>query len=447
MAWAPKNFNSRGGGGASTEVVPFLVVDYKLHGQGKPHVDDYVVARLMRSACGIEATFDDASNPLTEVHVYLEPAAAPPPGKKSNKTRPEIMDKKKGKPPIGKIVEQMGIMTLDGAKVDAKRGSNALVGRWLNTLSTKYNPDLHFPWMGKLIAVQPEVRPDPTKDEQFEPYQSTIVYANDQAVPFTDLESFKAAAVQAIMDCGTEAESALPGRVGFTMRAVGRDEAGVLGAAESHWHSSWNKEQQRTLSPEEMVEAFLASSGGSGWAEAIAGGGADHFEVMPSARLSTGSASLPTTRAENAAKEEQEVTKQMIEAEDDAHKICRYPVTRAKQDGTEYQSHAFGSIIGDIYAERKAMDEPRDDGRQTASWYRTYAGRAGKSSERRIYGKGEFPSNALPPEYSEEFEKRGEANYKAQAALVNAEFEARKAPAAAAAAEEPAASGPGAGMR
>ncbi len=404
---------TRSGSYTPREAVPFLVMSYVTKANqagGAADPEDHVIGRLLRDALGIKAEFDANNNPVTEVKVYLEPR------KESTSAfeRHEIIDKAKGKLAV-KSVRPNGIMRLDSASLDAthtKDGKTAIKGSWLVNLTHKYDPDIDFPFMGKLVALKPEGK----ARESNEVYQSAILLEADFSKVF-NASNMRDMLVEAASYVGDEANPNLPGNPGFCIRAVERAGDASITAVDVVYTNSWDSKANRSFTPEEMVDNFLASEDGANWVSEVANAPATHFEVMPCSRLRTGKQSLPSMRvlAKNPNASRVEIMKR-----DDAVNFCMYPETRVDDDGKEFQGRGYGVIRGDVFANRIKTEDPEPGQALMSPWFRS---QANPTADQKIYRASEFPSAVLPEEFAKVFEKNASETYKAARTMRDELFE------------------------
>ncbi len=399
--------------GSFSESVLIAVTGYKINDAAKKTPNkggqDSITGVLMRDALGITAEFSPEGLPVTQVTVVMAPA----PESQGIHKRPEILDKYKGKGQ-SPAVKPQGVITADGARLTSSKGQpHVITAGWINTWTPEYDQDLEFVSVAKLVEIKREgKRTDPNNPGT---YQSAFMIEDQKSTKVTDAASFRAAAIEALTWIGADTEAPeMPGSPGFRIRGVEMGEDGVPLALVNDCFATWDSQNGVARTPEQAVDHFMSEQ--AAWIDEIESNGkVAHFEVMPVSRVSTGSQSLPTARAQTKFNTT-EPSRDQINQVDEGYKNCAYPF-KNEDDQTRLTT---GVIRADVFSQRMKI-EPDERGRTVTSWIRT---RTSALPERKIYRSAEFPTDVLPAEFKAVFEENAKANFKA---IVDFRKDAKKA--------------------
>lgn len=358
------NMNKSRGNGQrgdnNTEGLVLQIKEYHITDPKKatPSDDDYIVGILMRPGLG--------KGEGEEVKLKLRPAREG----ENFARRPPILELHNGKKPLGKKMLPMeGVIRVSNAYLDAKTGF--VMARWADRKYADYvsKPDNAWPLLGLWGTVRNEYYRD--KEGQERRYeQKRLVVMPEQSVAVTDVESFRAAAIEQLHwlngrdAAGVEQNQPWPGNAGVVIRGVNSLDIEQRAAVEiSAW---WNKDAERIETPEETVDRWLASEDGQGWQNEVfndpANGSTQFLEVFPMLVLDTGKQSLPFSQKENAIQNGGTVDEYKDARFDDSF-VYR---TQAKSEQVKKPATAFA--VSDTFVQRH---EPENAPGTLTKWYVT----------------------------------------------------------------------------
>lgn len=343
--------NARRAGGNSNwsgdERVPFRVKGYVLKDPSSVayEAEDTLEAFLLRDALGIKAEFDAQGEPLTVVKIRLNDKQAG--------DRPTVASFKNGVEPLAApmLAGNGAIGIADGCKLEG----DIIVANWLNRAFVEYNHEQHYLMDGKMACVRREGH---QRTGEKRAYQTRLVAFTELSAAVSSLAEAKKAMIdtlQMILD------DQAPGDPGFLLR--GSSPSGLY-AASVEMFRGWQKgaegEEGRYQTPAETVEAFFNDeSRGKDWAPELDDKNQDTiWEVIPMLRLSTGRASLPEYKKQQAEKKKVTIDDRWYQFNDESRRYRRVIDVPTDEPGVTVEQFEQCFTLSDVLVQRDERKDP-----------------------------------------------------------------------------------------
>lgn len=374
-------FGGNGGGNRENIAIEFKSVDVVDQKKATP-AEDVINGYLLHDALGLRAEFDDEGNPITEVRVRVN-------DKRKSKLTGEFapleaydLPRKKGN---SQATHPGGVVVCENCFLEERTGT--IVTGWLSVASRNPAQALETAHTGLPVTVEnerySEVEEGGQKVRKYR--QNRYLAIVDKAATFGSLEQFKANAELFLK----EEPAAGGGRPGFWVRLIDQNDPSQV--VQATITMTWDRDNQRMNSAQEVVDAWLADPDNAQWASFVNAAGTPDgdgyvFEQIPFFRFSTGAMSLPS----KSTKGRDDAENFRIRAVDDeGNEISR------RDNGDPVMTNGFGVGI---------MVVRRQEDSESANWFATRTfiqDRFGK-----IYARKELVTPNLPANIAALFEDR-----------------------------------------